>query len=262
MDESGSQAACYVPGGTILCHTCRVLVPTARALGVATQRAVQRLAVTGDVGPQVRYGLPAAGMLVALLVMDTTADLLPGGGAFLLLLTPVIAASTALGCRAGVSTLVIGAIGAWILAMLRGHPWMADEAGLVRLTLYLAEGSVVVVLSHALRSQLGIPLAGEDRRSAGTRAANIELAEPLTAREVDVLTLAAAGRQVKEIGSELFISKNTVKSHLAHAYDKLGATNRTEAVMAAMRAGILDVDAAPASPGPATPGRGTPARAR
>lgn len=61
----------------------------------------------------------------------------------------------------------------------------------------------------------------------------------LTDRELDVLRLVADGRSNRAIARELFISEATVKTHLAHAYDKLGADNRTGAVAAAREQGLL-----------------------
>ncbi len=63
---------------------------------------------------------------------------------------------------------------------------------------------------------------------------NQKLAEPLSSREADVLRMLFAGKSNVEIGEELFISVNTVKSHLSRLYLKLNATSRTE-VMARVR---------------------------
>lgn len=52
----------------------------------------------------------------------------------------------------------------------------------------------------------------------------------LTARERDVLALLAQGRSNRDIASALYVSLPTVKTHLAHIYDKLGARNRNEAI--------------------------------
>jgi len=57
-----------------------------------------------------------------------------------------------------------------------------------------------------------------------------DISQWLTRREVHVLNLLAAGKTNAQIGARLFISDGTVKSHLRHIMDKLGATNRTEAV--------------------------------
>jgi LuxR family maltose regulon positive regulatory protein len=57
-----------------------------------------------------------------------------------------------------------------------------------------------------------------------------EFGERLSSREVVVLQLAADGLTQREIADQLFISYNTVKTHLKSAYRKLGATSRDEAL--------------------------------
>jgi two-component system NarL family response regulator len=64
----------------------------------------------------------------------------------------------------------------------------------------------------------------------------------LTPRELATLKLLADGKANKEIASELDISERTVKSHLAHLFEKLGATSRTEAVKVATRRGLVRLD--------------------
>ncbi len=71
------------------------------------------------------------------------------------------------------------------------------------------------------------------------RFAAAELAEPLTAREVEVLRLIAAGLRNQEIADRLFISLPTVKRHVANAYGKLGVGHRTEAVAKATALHLL-----------------------
>jgi LuxR family transcriptional regulator, maltose regulon positive regulatory protein len=56
------------------------------------------------------------------------------------------------------------------------------------------------------------------------------LLEPLTRRELEVLGFVAAGRPNREIAGELVVTLDTVKKHLSHIFDKLGAANRSEAV--------------------------------
>ena len=63
--------------------------------------------------------------------------------------------------------------------------------------------------------------------------------EPLTDRELDVLRLAAKGFTNKAIGIQLNISDRTVQGHLAHIFDKMQATSRTEAVMRAVSLGWI-----------------------
>ena len=61
----------------------------------------------------------------------------------------------------------------------------------------------------------------------------------LTEREIDVLKHVAAGLSNKQIARRLGLSEKTVRNHLSRAFNKLGATNRTEAVMNAMRARLV-----------------------
>jgi DNA-binding NarL/FixJ family response regulator len=70
--------------------------------------------------------------------------------------------------------------------------------------------------------------------------------EDLTARELDVLQHAANGNRNREIAEKLFISEDTVKVHIKHIMEKLGATDRTQAVAVALRRGIFQL-------GPAQP---------
>ncbi len=65
------------------------------------------------------------------------------------------------------------------------------------------------------------------------------IVEPLTDRELEVLSLAAKGFTNKAIGMQLGISDRTVQGHLAHIFDKLQASSRTEAVMRAVSLGWI-----------------------
>jgi two-component system, NarL family, response regulator LiaR len=63
--------------------------------------------------------------------------------------------------------------------------------------------------------------------------------EELTRRERDVLNLIAEGRSNKRIALELGISEKTVKTHVGHVLAKLGVTDRTQAAVLAVQAGLL-----------------------
>ena len=65
------------------------------------------------------------------------------------------------------------------------------------------------------------------------------LVEPLSDRELEVLHLLAAGKPNQQIAEELVVALNTVKKHVAHILDKLGAANRTEATARARELGLL-----------------------
>jgi LuxR family transcriptional regulator, maltose regulon positive regulatory protein len=75
---------------------------------------------------------------------------------------------------------------------------------------------------------------------AGRAAAAVPgLIEQLTERELQVLGLLAAGRSNQGIAQELVVSLDTVKKHVSHVLDKLGAANRTEAVARARELGLI-----------------------
>jgi DNA-binding NarL/FixJ family response regulator len=78
-------------------------------------------------------------------------------------------------------------------------------------------------------------------RKPSRQTASGEPFEALTLREIEVLAMLADGLGNKEIARQLDISDNTVKFHLSSIFGKLGATNRTEAVMLGMRYGLVMV---------------------
>ena len=73
------------------------------------------------------------------------------------------------------------------------------------------------------------------------RPGDEDLAEGLTAREIQVLELLSEGLSNKAIAGRLGISDQTVKFHVAAISGKLGASNRTDAVRRAIRRGLVTV---------------------
>jgi ATP/maltotriose-dependent transcriptional regulator MalT len=69
----------------------------------------------------------------------------------------------------------------------------------------------------------------------------------ITARELEILTLIARGFSNREIGTQLFVSENTVKPHCDRAFDKLGAARRTQAVQRGKEPSPPAVTASPES---------------
>lgn len=65
--------------------------------------------------------------------------------------------------------------------------------------------------------------------------------DALTDREIDVLRHVAGGNRNREIAQQLFISEETVKVHIKHIMEKLGASDRTQAMAIAIRRGILQL---------------------
>ena len=72
-----------------------------------------------------------------------------------------------------------------------------------------------------------------------TRLANHMSDEGLTAREVEILQQVAEGNRNRDIADRLFISEGTVKVHIQHIMEKLGANDRTQAITIAVRRGII-----------------------
>ena len=74
-----------------------------------------------------------------------------------------------------------------------------------------------------------------------SQLANYLSEQPLTSRESEILKYVARGNSNQEIGKLLFISEQTVKAHLRHIMDKLGASDRAHSVAIAVRRGFLEL---------------------
>jgi DNA-binding NarL/FixJ family response regulator len=66
-----------------------------------------------------------------------------------------------------------------------------------------------------------------------------QLVEPLSQRELEILTLVAGGASNKEIAAELFIAEGTVKNHVTNILSKLGVRDRTQAALKARELGLI-----------------------
>jgi DNA-binding NarL/FixJ family response regulator len=62
----------------------------------------------------------------------------------------------------------------------------------------------------------------------------------LSAREQEVLVQMARGLDNRQIAARLFITRNTLSHHITRIYAKLGAANRAQAILCAIRAGLVD----------------------
>lgn len=89
------------------------------------------------------------------------------------------------------------------------------------------------VLDAALTQKLIAKLSGKSETA---------MVEPLTERELQILTLTAKGFTNKAIGMQLSISDRTVQNHLANIFQKMNAESRTEAVMRAVSLGLISAN--------------------
>jgi DNA-binding CsgD family transcriptional regulator len=117
---------------------------------------------------------------------------------------------------------------------------MLDElTGKGHLTLQAEDG----VMAYALRGWDRSPAPGEVSASPDLASRNNtdsnRLEDPLSERELEVLTLVASGRTNAEIAKDLFVALGTVKSHVNNIYRKLNAGNRAEAVTQAREMNLL-----------------------
>ena len=101
-----------------------------------------------------------------------------------------------------------------------------DRDELIRAVRTAARGEAVLSPSVATR------LLGQVRTPA----------DPLSARELEILNLIAHGTTNREAAARLFISEATVKSHVLHIYAKLGVNDRAAAVAVAFRRGLLNLE--------------------
>jgi DNA-binding NarL/FixJ family response regulator len=134
-------------------------------------------------------------------------------------------------------------MGLVVLTMYDGdeHVFAALEAGASSFVLKGAPSEDVV---NAARQSASAPTAFTAQDLAGAMRRRMQTpAVSLTPRENEILQLLGNGSSVAQIAAQLYISQSTAKTHMAKLYDKLGAGNRTQAVMSAVRLGLLSTDA-------------------
>jgi LuxR family maltose regulon positive regulatory protein len=121
-----------------------------------------------------------------------------------------------------------------LLLLARVRLDLGDRAGAAELT---AEAKDVLTALPDDTQAVAARLAGLERRIAG-RPRVVSLAEPLTEREVAVLRLLGSSLSLREIGQELYVSANTVKTHTQAIYRKLGVSTRHDAVEQGKQLGL------------------------
>jgi LuxR family transcriptional regulator, maltose regulon positive regulatory protein len=140
--------------------------------------------------------------------------------------------------------LVLAAPEGWLRVFVDEGPPMAALLGRLvaakHPALLAPDGGVSPEYLRRLRAafgQAGTPLTPPPGRAASVIPG---LVEPLTDRELEVLQLLAAGTSNRQIADELVVTVETVKKHVSHLLDKLGAANRTQAVARARQLGLLE----------------------
>jgi DNA-binding NarL/FixJ family response regulator len=122
----------------------------------------------------------------------------------------------------------------------------ADRVQIARAVQAAANGQSVLdeAVQRRLVAAIGTGAPAAPSPTAGAAPSPAAAASPapagLTAREVDVLRLIAAGRSNPEIARELFVSEATVKTHINHVFAKTGARDRAQAVRFAYQHGLVE----------------------
>ena len=107
------------------------------------------------------------------------------------------------------------------------------QSALLNAVQRLLRGETVVNPELALRAL---------RAGGASPAPELSTPEPLTPRELEVLRLLSTGRTNPQIARQLFMAVGTVKVHVEHILDKLGAAGRTDAAVRAASLGLLQPD--------------------
>ena len=144
------------------------------------------------------------------------------------------------------------------ISLVRGARKAHPELGIVIVTMYTGDDELFGALESGASAFVGKDAPAKDVVAAAQHAAvspntfiASDLAEaikrrmqrpatpPLSTREREVLELLVDGFAVGQIARRLFISESTVKTHVASVYHKLGVGNRAQAVVTAIRLGLV-----------------------
>jgi DNA-binding NarL/FixJ family response regulator len=149
------------------------------------------------------------------------------------------------------------------LDLVRALRKQNDEVGIVVLTMYAGDEQLFEALEAGASAFVAKDAPADDVVAAARHArvsprsftaANLAEAmrrrmsptgPQLSARESEVLRLLAEGLGVAAIARKLFVSESTAKTHISKIYEKLGAGNRAQAIMNAIRAGLLSDESRP-----------------
>ena len=135
----------------------------------------------------------------------------------------------------------------------------SDTVGLVVLTMHASDDQIFAAMEAGASAFVGKDSKATEVVSAARHAAvaprtflcsglsaammrraSAPVLPKLSGREEEVLALLADGLGTGEIAGNLYMSESTAKTHITHIYQKLGAANRAQALVTAMRLGLLD----------------------
>ena len=146
------------------------------------------------------------------------------------------------------------------LDLVRSIREIDDQMGIVVLTMYAGDDQLFAALEAGASAFVAKDVPADDVVAAARQASvsprsfsAAGLADAmrrkmsptgpqLSPREAEVLRLLADGHGVASIARQLFVSESTAKTHISKIYEKLGAANRAQAIMNAIRAGLLSQD--------------------
>lgn len=111
----------------------------------------------------------------------------------------------------------------------KGHLKVLNRDGILAYALFEGDRQEALAPSSEESSSASLTANGSSRATPGEGTPE-PLVEPLSERELEVLTLLASGRSNKEIARDIFVAVGTVKTHTNNIYRKLGAKNRAEAL--------------------------------
>jgi DNA-binding CsgD family transcriptional regulator len=186
----------------------------------------------------VRHSAALLAAVGAVAILELRILDLDHGTHLLVVLTLVIGTALLFGSGPATTTLTVGGVVSATASIITVDNVFDTPHAYVQLLTYLLVGAAFIVL---------IPLALRARRQPSNTVAAPSAAaprgsgpiEPLTAREDEILRLAATGISVEAMARQLFVSPDTVKTHLTHVYAKLGARGRSDAIRAAFHCGCL-----------------------
>lgn len=130
-------------------------------------------------------------------------------------------------------------VGIVVLTMYAGDDQLfaALEAGA---SAFVAKDAPAEEVVSAARRSLVAPTSFTAGNLADAMRRRLSPTEPrLSPRELEVLQLLSDGSGVSQVARALFVSESTAKTHISRIYEKLGAANRAQAIMKAVRAGLL-----------------------